>query len=47
MGGKEAKTKWMVELNDIRKNIVHGNYNVTKEQFDLLDSLYKWLIKES
>ena len=44
-GGKEEKTKWIVELNDIRNSIVHGNYSVTKGQFDLLSSLYEWLIK--
>jgi len=43
-GGKNAKTVWMVKLNDIRKSIVHSSYSVTKEQYDFLLELHEWLI---
>ena len=43
-GGKNAKTNWMVKLNEIRNNLFH-NYSVTKEQFELLESLHEWLME--
>lgn len=41
-GNKEAKTKWMVELNRLRNQNFHSYY-VTKEEIDFLREIIKWL----
>jgi len=41
-GSKEAKTKWMVELNRLRNQNFHSYY-VTKEEIDFLREIIKWL----
>ena len=44
-GGKDEKTKWMVELEGIRNKTVHSYY-VTEEEFSFVEDIYIWLIKE-
>ncbi|MDN3582008.1 DGQHR domain-containing protein [Mucilaginibacter flavus] len=41
-GGKEAKTKWMVELNRIRNENSH-TYYVTGEELSFIEEIYDWL----
>jgi len=41
-GGKEAKTKWMVELNRIRNENSH-TYYVTTEELSFIEEIYDWL----
>lgn len=41
-GGKEAKTKWMVELNRIRNENSH-TYYVTSEELSFIEEVYDWL----
>jgi DNA sulfur modification protein DndB len=41
-GNKEAKTKWMVELNRLRNQNFHSYY-VTKDEIDFLREIIKWL----
>jgi DNA sulfur modification protein DndB len=43
-GGKEAKTKWMVELNRIRNENYH-TYYVTSDELSFIEEIYDWLIK--
>jgi len=42
-GGKEAKTKWLVELNRIRNENSH-TYYVTGEELSFIQEVYDWLI---
>ena len=42
-GGKDAKTKWMVELNRIRNENDH-TYYVTSEELSFIEGIYDWLI---
>jgi DNA sulfur modification protein DndB len=44
-GGKEEKTKWMVQLEHLRNQNVHS-YFVTEEELKFLEELYDWLIKK-
>jgi DNA sulfur modification protein DndB len=41
-GGKEAKTKWMVQLNRIRNENFHS-YSVKEEEYNFLLELQDWL----
>lgn len=41
-GGKEAKTKWIVELNRIRNENSH-TYYVTGEELSFIEEIYDWL----
>ena len=43
-GGKEAKTKWLVELNRIRNENSH-TYYVTSEELSFIEEIYDWLDK--
>lgn len=45
-GGKEAKTKWIVELNRIRNENYH-TYYVTSEELSFIEEIHDWLIKSS
>lgn len=42
-GGKEVKTKWMVELNRIRNQNFH-TYYVTSEELSFIQEIYDWLV---
>lgn len=44
-GGKEAKTKWMVELNRIRNENSH-TYYVTGDELSFIEEIYDWLGKK-
>lgn len=41
-GGKEEKTKWLQRLERIRNQNFHS-YAITKDEYDFLGNLYKWL----
>ncbi len=41
-GGKESKTKWMVELNRIRNENYH-TYYVTSEELSFIEEIHDWL----
>lgn len=43
-GGKDAKTKWMVELNRIRNENDH-TYYVTNDELSFIEEIYDWLTK--
>ena len=43
-GGKDAKTKWMVNLERIRNENFHS-YSVTEEEFLFLEELKAWLLE--
>ena len=43
LGGKQAKTNWMVKLSDIAEKNTNVNYSVSEEEYLFLLSLYKWL----
>lgn len=43
-GGKDAKTKWMVELNRIRNENYH-TYYVTGEELSFIEEIHDWLLK--
>jgi len=49
-GAKDALTKWIVEVNDIRKTAMHASRGahlpVTEEQVAFLDEIDAWLIKQ-
>jgi DNA sulfur modification protein DndB len=42
-GGKEAKTKWIEKFSRIR-NENHHTYSITKEEFEFLEKIRRWLI---
>jgi DNA sulfur modification protein DndB len=44
-GGKEEKTKWMVQLEQIRNKCVHSFY-VDPDELRFLEELFDWLIKK-
>jgi len=44
-GGKDAKTKWIVELNRLRNQNFHSYY-VTKDEIEFLRDLAIWLLKK-
>ena len=39
---KDEKTKWMVKINDIRNDLFH-DYSIKKNDYDTLNSIYKWI----
>lgn len=41
-GGKEVKTKWLVEINRIRNENDH-TYYVTSEELSFIEEIYDWL----
>ncbi len=42
-GGKDAKTKWISELNEVRNKLSHSE-NITEKEFEFLSDLNDWLI---
>lgn len=42
---KEDKTKWLVNLNDIRNIVTHGD-SVSQAQYDYVSAVYEWLIND-
>jgi DNA sulfur modification protein DndB len=46
-GNKQAKTKWLVEVNDLRKPVVHASRGqsmpITEEQLAFLEEIHIWL----
>lgn len=46
-GRKESRTKWIVEVNDLRKRVMHASKGqslpVTEEQLAQLEDTYRWL----
>ena len=35
-GGKKAKTEWMRIIDKLQKNVGHANFNVTKQEREML-----------
>ena len=46
-GSKENRTKWIVEVNDLRKRVMHASKGqslpITEEQVALLEDIHRWL----
>jgi DNA sulfur modification protein DndB len=46
-GNKQARTKWLVEVNDLRKPVVHASRGqsmpITEEQLAFLEEIHVWL----
>jgi DGQHR domain-containing protein len=46
-GSKENRTKWIVEVNDLRKPVMHASKGqslpITEEQLALLEEIHNWL----
>lgn len=46
-GGKEKRTKWIVEVNDLRKRVMHASKGqslpITEEQLASLEDIQQWL----
>jgi hypothetical protein len=46
-GSKDNRTKWIVEVNDLRKRVMHASKGqslpITEEQLALLDDTHRWL----
>lgn len=46
-GSKDARTKWIVEVNDLRKPVMHASKGqslpITEEQLTLLQEIHAWL----
>jgi DNA sulfur modification protein DndB len=46
-GSKESRTKWIVEVNELRKPVVHASRGqslpITEEQLALLQEIHSWL----
>lgn len=43
LGGKQAKTNWLIRLSDIAEKNNNVNYSVSEEDYLFLTGLYKWL----
>lgn len=46
-GGKEAKTEWINRLFTISNKLIKANYSVTKDEYDFINGIYKWLLTNS
>ncbi len=44
-GGKDAKTKWMVKLNDLRNKNFHS-YSVSNDEIKFLRNIAEWILEE-
>ena len=46
-GSKENRTKWIVEVNELRKRVMHASKGqslpITEEQLALLEETFRWL----
>ena len=46
-GSKENRTKWIVEVNELRKRVMHASKGqslpITEEQLAQLEEIYRWL----
>jgi hypothetical protein len=46
-GSKDNRTKWIVEVNDLRKRVMHASKGqslpITEEQLALLEDIHRWL----
>ncbi len=46
-GNKQARTKWLVDVNDLRKPVMHASKGqslpITEEQVAFLDEIHRWL----
>jgi DNA sulfur modification protein DndB len=46
-GSKDSRTKWLVEVNELRKRVMHASKGqslpITEEQLALLEEIYRWL----
>jgi DNA sulfur modification protein DndB len=46
-GSKDNKTKWIVEVNDLRKPVMHASRGqslpITEEELALLEEIHGWL----
>jgi DNA sulfur modification protein DndB len=46
-GSKDSRTKWIVEVNDLRKPVMHASRGqslpITEEQLALLEEIHEWL----
>jgi DNA sulfur modification protein DndB len=46
-GRKENRTKWIVEVNDLRKRVMHASKGqslpITEEQLALLEDIHRWM----
>lgn len=46
-GNKQARTKWLAEVNDLRKPVMHASKGqslpITEEQVAFLDEVHRWL----
>lgn len=42
-GGKAAKTDWLARMTTISNKLMKPNYSVSKDEFDLIKSVYDWL----
>lgn len=43
-GGKSAKTDWLARMAAIINKLKQPNYSVSKEEYDLIKSIYEWLM---
>lgn len=42
-GGKDVKTKWLLNIDEIAKKLQRTSYSVTKQEFDFIKSIHLWL----
>lgn len=42
-GGKEAKTKWLVILENIKNKLQKATYSVSTEDYEFISSIYRWI----
>jgi DNA sulfur modification protein DndB len=49
-GNKENRTKWIVEVNDLRKPVMHASKGqslpITEEQVAFLEEIHNWLVTQ-
>lgn len=46
-GSKDSRTKWIMEVNDLRKSVMHASKGfslpITEEQLAFLEQIENWL----
>lgn len=44
-GGKSAKTDWLDKMTSVSNGLTRTNYSVSKDDYDLIKSIYDWLVQ--
>jgi len=50
-GSKKARTKWLVDVNELRKPVMHASRGqslpITEQQLGVLQEVHSWLVEQT